>query len=138
MTNSSPPSRTTVSVAPTQATIRRAIGFEQLVAGIVPQAVVDVFEIVEIDEGDRRPAVVALGEQDRLGQSVVQQGAVGKPGQRVMGRHELDAVFGELAFDGDAGDLGGDIDETRLRRSRLAHGRGIKREGAENLRPDAT
>ena len=47
-------------------TIRRGDGPEQLVAGVVAEAVVDVFEIVDVDEGDGRPAVVALGEQQRL------------------------------------------------------------------------
>ena len=48
--------------------------------------------------------VVSFGEQDRLREPVAQQDPVGQTGQRVMGRHELDAVLGELALDGDARD----------------------------------
>jgi len=107
--------------------------FEQFVAGVVAQAVVDVFEIVEIDEGDRRPAVVTLRELDRPREPLFQQGAVRQPGQLVVGRHELDPVFGEFAFDGDAGDLGGDVKETRLSRGPFAGRVGTEHECTQDL-----
>ena len=107
-------------------------GFQQLVARVVPQAVVDEFEIVEIDEQHRHPTVVALRIQHGLRQAVVEQGAVGKPGQRVMVGHEMNAVFGQLAFDRDAGDAGRDIDEAHLGVGRFARFLRIHREYAEN------
>ena len=105
MTNSSPPSRTTVSDARTQATIRLATAFRSSSPELWPRRVVDDLEIVEVDEGDRRATVVAFGEQDRLRQPDRAAGRGWAARQRVVGRHELDAVFGELALDGDAGDL---------------------------------
>ena len=127
-----------MSVALTQSTMRLATIFKQFVAGVVAQAVVDEFEIVEIDEHHRHPAVVSLGMQHGLRQTVFEQGAVGQPGQRVMVGHEMNAVFGQLAFDRDAGDARGDIDEARLGVGRFAHRRRIHREGAERPRRDAT
>ena len=46
--------------------------------------------------------------------------------------HEMNAVFGELAFDRDAGDAGRDIDEAHLGVGRFAHFLRIHRERAEN------
>ena len=45
---------------------------EQFVARVVAEAVVDHLEIVEIDEGHRGPAVVALREEQRLGQAILE------------------------------------------------------------------
>jgi hypothetical protein len=84
------------------------------------EAVVDILEIVEIDEGDGRPSVVPLRELDRSRQALFQQGAVGEPGERVMGRHELNPVFRQLAFDGDASDLGRGVGQPHFRCARLA------------------
>ncbi len=111
----------------------RRDGLEQFVAGVVAQAVVDVFEIVEIDEGDRRPAVAPLRQLDRAREALLEQGAIGKPGQGVVGRHELDPVFRELALDGDAGDFGRGVDQPQLRRVRFANGARIERKRPQNL-----
>ena len=86
------------------------------------EAVIDVFEMVEIDEHHRDPGVVALGLQNCLGQAVVEQAAVGQARQGIMMGEEPDLVFGALALDGDAGDADGDIDKAGLDRRRFAHG----------------
>ena len=46
--------------------------------------------------------------------------------------HELNTVFGKFAFDRDAGEVRGDVDEARLGLGRFAHGLRIHREGAED------
>jgi len=102
--------------------IRHAMGdnFEEFVAGVVAEAVVDEFEIVEVDEYDGHPTIVALRVQHRLRQAILEQRAVRQPGQRIVVGHEMDAVFGKLAFDGDPGDPRGDIDEAGFRRAWFA------------------
>ena len=122
-----------MSVARTQSSIRSGHRPQKVVAGVVPQTVVDILEIVEVDEDDGRPAVVTFGEQQRLGQAVLEQGAVRQFGQGVMGRHELDALLGELALDGDAGDFGGDVDQARFGFARLAHLLRIQRKRPQHL-----
>ena len=92
-------------------------GFQQFVAGVVAEAVVDEFEIVEIDEQPPSPSDRIVERRRKAwDKTVVEQGAVGKSGQRIMVGHELNAIFGELAFDGDAGDMGGDIEEAHFDR----------------------
>ena len=106
---------------------------QEFVAGAVAEAVVDELEIVEIDEHHRRPAIVARARSHRLRQAILEQDAVGQAGQSVVVGHEMDAIFGALALDRDAGDVGGDVDEARLGRGRLAHRSRIHRERAERL-----
>ena len=95
---------------------------QQFVADIMAKVVVDDLEIVEIDEDDRRAAVLSFTGQDGLRKPVAQQRAVGQTRQRIVSRHEMQAVFGELALDGDARDSRGDVDVPRLHRRRLARG----------------
>ena len=90
-TNSSPPRRATVSVSAHRR--RQALGhdLEQAVADIVAQGVVDVLEAIEVDEHHGEPRAVARRRVDRLLQAVVQQRAVGEPGERIVVGLLLDA-----------------------------------------------
>ena len=85
------------------------------------QAVIDRFEIVEINEYYRDPGIVTLGLQDGLLEAVIQQAAVGQARQRVMMGQKSDLVFGVFAFNGDAGDVGGEIDQPLFVGDRFAH-----------------
>ena len=77
--NSSPPMRATTSPGRTQPRSRSASDEQQLVAGGVAAAVVDVLEVVEVDE---QHAHRAAALQDAVG-DLLEQGPVGQPGQRV-------------------------------------------------------
>ncbi len=57
---------------------------QQAVAGIVTKAFVDELEAVQIHEGDRNDAALALGLDDGLFEPVVEQITVGQPRQDVM------------------------------------------------------
>jgi hypothetical protein len=89
---------------------------EKLVAGVMAEAVVHDLEIIKVDEYHRHPAVVPPRVQQSLRKTVLEQGAVGKPGECVMVGQEMNAIFGLLAFDRDAGNPGGSVDETRFDR----------------------
>src|SRR5208282_345708 len=87
---------------------------QKLVAGVMAQAVVDDFEIVEIDEDHRRPTVVSLRVQQGLRKAVLEQGAIREPSKSIVIRHELNAVFGPLSLDRNAGDASRDINKSYL------------------------
>src|SRR5260370_585469 len=57
---------------------------QQPVAGIVPQGVVDVLEVVEVEEQDREAAQAALRQSERVLHAVAEQVAVRKQCQRVV------------------------------------------------------
>ena len=57
---------------------------EHLVAGRVPEAVVDRLEVVEVEEHDRDAAVLAAIARDRVAHALREQCAVGEPGDRVV------------------------------------------------------
>ena len=60
---------------------------EQFVAELMTQAVVQVFEIVEVEPQDRvRVARAAFGIGDRLGEPVHEQHPVGQAGEAVEKR----------------------------------------------------
>ena len=63
--NSSPPSRATTSPGRTQPRSRSASTSEQLVAGGVAAAVVDVLEVVEVDEQQADGTVALLQQRGR-------------------------------------------------------------------------
>jgi hypothetical protein len=44
----------------------------------VTEAVIDCFEIVEVNENNRYPGIVALRLENRLGQAVLEKAAVGQ------------------------------------------------------------
>ncbi len=84
MANSSPPSRATVSAARAQERKRSAASDQQLVALAVPEAVVDLLEVVEVEEehGDRVP--LPLRELEGVIHAIAEQRAVGEAGERVV------------------------------------------------------
>jgi len=43
------------------------------------EAVVDLLEVVQVEKEDGNLALPALGRGERMGEQVVEQGAVGKP-----------------------------------------------------------
>ena len=57
---------------------------QELVAVVVPERVVDLLEMVEVDEEDREGARLAPVSHDRLLDPVAEERAVGKTGQRVV------------------------------------------------------
>ena len=57
---------------------------QQLVARAVPQAVVEILEVVQVEERNRELVPLALGVRDRLMQAVVQEVAVGQSGKRIV------------------------------------------------------
>ncbi len=59
---------------------------QQLIAGFVAQAIVDVFEMIEIEKQNRARTFAALCAGDGAAQSLHQQRAVGQLGQRVVKR----------------------------------------------------
>ena len=105
---------------------------QKLVSGVMAQAVVDDFEIVEIDEGHCRPTVVSLRVQQGLRKAVLEQGAIGEPSKGIVIRHELNAVFGPLSLDRNAGDARRDINKSCLGLGRRTLLCGIERECPEN------
>ena len=93
-----------------------AIGddLQNFIGPAVAERVIDEFEIIEIDEHDRRPPIVAFCKEQRLGEAILKQRTIGEPGQRIMVRHEVDALFGEFSLNGNASDAGCDAHEMRF------------------------
>ena len=56
---------------------------EELIAGVMPEGVVDKLEIIEIQRHDADGNLVALAQPHRMLESLVEQGAVGQPGERI-------------------------------------------------------
>ena len=71
---------------------------QQRVPGRVPERVVDVLEVVEIDEQHRDPSAVAPGQRQGPPEPVPEQGAVRQAGEIVVVRQVADAVLGLLAL----------------------------------------
>ena len=67
-------------------------GAQQLVADGVSERIVDVLEVVEVEAQDGEP-LPALHMDERLGETLAQQQAVGKVGQRIVARHVRDLHF---------------------------------------------
>ena len=125
-TNSSPPSRATRSWSRTVARSSRATCDEQLVAGLVPEGVVDGLEAVEVEEQQRQqPRVPAQPVQPGL-EVLAQQRAVGQPGERVVQRLRGEArlellALGDVAQDaGEQAHLGADLADREVERERRA------------------
>ena len=70
---------------------------QHLVAAREPEQIVDQLEAVEIEDHHRQPLLVAPRPLDRLGQPVVEQQAIGQPGQRVVVGEVADRLLGLLA-----------------------------------------
>ena len=92
--------------AQTRDGVRRAQGVAQprrhflqhQIAGVMPEGVVDLLEAVEIDQQHRQALVIAMRAQDRLLQSIEEQRAVGKIGQRVVIGEIGDALVGQVTL----------------------------------------
>ena len=78
--------------------------FEQQVADVMAQRVVEVFEVVKIDEQQGPVFLAAPAGDHRLGQPVQQQAAIRQAGQGVVKRQALGFVFVALLL----GDVGAD------------------------------
>ncbi|OIQ87432.1 hypothetical protein GALL_306830 [mine drainage metagenome] len=90
----------------------------------MPEAVVDLLEVVEVEEQDGQTLAVAPGGGDRQLQAVVEQHAIGQAGQGVVVRHVADMMMGPthfeqlphaLAQDGNVQRLGDEIRRTALK-----------------------
>ena len=73
-------------------TLRRRL--QKLVAGRVPQAVVDVLEVIEIEIKNGKRVILPAHAQKRVLQVIVKQHPVWQTGQRVVMRHMGYACFG--------------------------------------------
>ena len=73
---------------------------EEPVSDVVPQAVVHLLEVVEIDEQHRHGLVVTPRVRHRLAGALVEHRPVGQPGQRVVVREKLEASRVVLQLDG--------------------------------------
>ena len=82
---------------------------QQFIANAVPQRVVDVLEMIQIEEHQRQRFAVALGQAEVVCEAVAQQGPVGQAGQQIEMRHPADALLVGLAL----ADIGEDGDEMR-------------------------
>jgi hypothetical protein len=69
---------------------------EDVVAGLVPERVVDRLEVVEVDEDHRHPCRPALERGDQLSEPVEHARAVGEAGEVVV-----QGEVGELGLGGD-------------------------------------
>ena len=122
-----PPCRSTY-----QAAIRSATVFKSSSPALWPRLSLMNLKLSRSMNSHRHPAAVTLRMQQRMRQTIVEQGAVGKPGQRIVVGHKVDAIFGQFALDRDAGDTRGNVDEPLLGHGRFAHDRRIHREDAEH------
>ncbi len=77
--------------------------FEQFVAGVVAEGVVDVFEAVQIQHQQRHDFAIPPGSAQHLVQAVGEQLAIGQAGHRIVARMEQELLFGF--------DLGRDVDD---------------------------
>ncbi len=66
----------------------RRHGAQQLVADAVPERVVDVLEVVEVDEQRGHGRLVASRAHEHLLDAIEDQGAIWQARERVVGRHE--------------------------------------------------
>ena len=85
---------------------------EHFVADAVPVLVVDLLELVEVDEDHRGTRLVLRADRDRVLELLVEEGAVGEPGERIEQRLPPELLL-QLA-------LGGDVEQVALQVERLA------------------
>ena len=76
----------------------RRDALQQLVAHLVAERVVDGLEAVQVDEHEREPGVAARRVDDRLLEAIVEQHAVGQPGEGIARGEVLGALLGLLAL----------------------------------------
>ena len=92
-TNSSPPNRATKSSGPQH--LAQPVGdrAQQLVAAGMAERVVDLLELVEIDEQQRRQLLGALLDRQQTLDLVAEIDPVGQRGQFVVARQMADPGF---------------------------------------------
>ena len=71
---------------------------KQGVADMMPQGVVDVFEMIEIEQKDREWLAALLQTRPCLFDSLLEQSPVGETRQQIMVRHEGNLLVGALAI----------------------------------------
>ena len=59
----------------------------------MPQRVVQILEVVQVNEQQGAACLIASADHQRLGQTVKQQAAVGQIGQRVIKRQANNVLF---------------------------------------------
>ena len=82
---------------------------EQPVTGLVPQAVVDELEAVEVEEHERHAVVVALGPAEGHLEAVHEQHPVGQAGELVV-HGGVGQALSQLPAFGDVVDLADDVE----------------------------
>ncbi len=92
---------------------------EQLVTGVVPQAVVDHLEAVDVEEQHGDLAGAPREAEESLAEAVEEERAIRQPGQRIVERLVLESVLGVGPVHGDGGERGDplddrDVDEIRV------------------------
>ena len=95
------------------------------------EGVVDVLEAIEIQQQHGHLLARPLRVFDRLLDPVVEQGAIGQPGERVVQRHALELGFLQLAF----GDIAQDRDADPFLVDLHAAEGGLDREGPPGAVP---
>ncbi len=109
---------------------------QQLVAGLVAEAVVDQLEAVEVDEehGDVG-VVVGLGEPVQgVLEAVLRERPVREAGERVVEREAPELLRARVAVDRERGEVAGAFEDRQFARARLAHGAHEEGEQPEELR----
>ncbi len=81
-------------------------GAQQLVAGVMAEPFIDGFELIQPQRDDRDFLLLAVCLHQGLAQAVLEQGAVGQFGERIMGGHVAQALFlrqtlGDIVHDAD-------------------------------------
>ena len=106
-------------------------GAQELVAAGMPQRVVDLLELVEVDEVDGKRAAAAQARHRRV-HLVAEERAVGQPGQRIVARQLVDLGLGHRAVGDvleqhDAAAVGHRVEGERERAAALASRRRARR-----------
>ena len=70
---------------------------QDLIAAREPERIVDQLEAVEVEDHDREQLLAAPRPLDRLGQTVIEQQAVGQAGQRIVVGEVADRLLGVFA-----------------------------------------
>ena len=113
MTNSSPPTRATVSVSRTIASKRLAERLQHEIAGAMPADVVHVLEAVEVDRDEGERLARAPRAAERLLDAVVEQHTVREAGERVAERFRVSVLEAPIEDDACRGGDEREHDESR-------------------------
>ena len=133
MPNSSPPKRATMSPGRRWAAQPRRDRPQQLVAGVVADAVVDQLEVVEVEEEDPDRRAGDGAAVERVAERVDEAEPVGQAGERVVQDAVAQRLVGGVALDRVGEDVGRGLDEVHvLRREAVGLGR-VDVEHAEGL-----